>query len=381
LDFALSQDQQELKDRAREFGESRLNEGLVERDRDGEFSRENWQACAEFGLQGIVVPERYGGMELKPCDIVAILEGAGQGCRDNGLLFSINAHLWACVVPILNFGNEAQKQEYLPKLCRGDWIGANAITEPDSGSNVYSLRTSARKEKDYYVLNGSKTFVTNAPVADVFVTYARTGQGKGFAGLSCFAIEKGTPGLTVGNAFEKMGLRTSPMAEVAFDDCKVPERSRIGREGAGSMIFADSMEWERLFILSSCLGAMDHRLATCIQYAKTRNPGGTPISKHPAVAERIVQMRVRLETARLLLYQAAWVKEKKRAAPMESAMAKLYVSDAYVQNARDMIQVYGGYGYMVEYGLERELRDAIASTIYSGTSEVQRNIVAGFMGL
>jgi hypothetical protein len=380
LDFALSQDQRELRDRAREFGES-LNEGVAERDRDGEFSRENWNACAEFGLHGIVIPEKYGGMGLKGCDVVAILEGAGQGCRDNGLLFAINAHIWACEVPLLNFGSEEQKQRILTKLCRGEWIAANAMTEPDSGSDAYALRTTARKEKDYYVLNGSKTFVTNAPIADVFVAYARTGEGKGFAGLSCFAIERGTPGLTVGNHFAKMGLRTSPMAEVAFNDCKVPERNRIGREGAGSMIFADSMEWERLFILSTCLGAMDYRLKACIEYAKTRKPGGTPISKHPAVAEKIVQMRVRLETARLVLYQAAWLKERKRMAPMESAMAKMVVSDAYVQNARDTIQVYGGYGYMVEYGLERELRDAIASTLYSGTSEVQRNIVAGFMGL
>ena len=381
MDFALTQDQQELRDRAREFGESRLNEGLAERDRAGQFSRENWDACGEFGFQGIVVPEQYGGMGLKPCDIVAILEGAGQGCRDNGLLFSINAHLWACEVPILNFGTEDQKQKYLPKLSCGEWIAANAMTEPDSGSDAYALRTSARKEKDYYVLNGSKTFVTNAPMADVFVAYARTGGTKGFAGLSCFVIEKETPGLTIGNHLEKMGLRTSPMAEVAFDDCKVPERNRIGKEGAGIMIFSDSMEWERLFILSTCLGSMEHRLRACIQYAKTRKPGGTPISKHSAVADKIVQMQVRLETARLLLYQAAWVKERKRRAPMESAMAKMYVSDAYVQNARDTIQVYGGYGYMVEYGLERELRDAIASSIYSGTSEVQRNIVAGFMGL
>ena len=381
MDFALSQDQEELRDRAREFGESRLNEGIAERDRAGEFSRENWMACAAFGLQGIVVPERYGGMGLKPRDIVAILEGAGQGCRDNGLLFSINAHVWACEIPILNFGNEDQKQAYLPKLCRGEWIAANAMTEPDSGSDAYALRTSARKEKDYYVLKGSKTFVTNAPMADLFVAYARTGGDRGFAGLSCFAIERGTPGLTVGKDLEKMGLRTSPMAEVAFDDCKVPEKNRIGKEGAGAMIFADSMEWERLFILSSCLGAMDHRLRACIEYAKMRKPGGIPISKHPAVADKIVQMRIRLETARLLLYQAAWIKEKKRMAPLESAMAKLYVSDAYIQNARDTIQVYGGYGYMVEYGVERELRDAIASSIYSGTSEVQRNIVAGFMGL
>ncbi len=381
MDFAWTPDQEDLKEAARKFAESRLNAGVAERDRAGEFSREGWKACGDFGLQGIAVPEAYGGMGLKPLDIVAILEGAGAGCRDNGLLFSVNAHLWACEIPILNFGTEEQKRKYLPKMAAGELIGANGMTEPNTGSDVYSLTTMARKDGGHYVLDGSKTFVTNAPVADVFIVYARTREGKGFAGLSCFLIEKGTPGLTVGKEFEKMGLRTSPMSDLALNDCKVPEANRIGKDGAGAMIFADSMEWERLFILSSVLGAMDHRLKACVEYCRTRRPGGKPISKHQAVADKIVQMKIRLETSRLLLRHAAWVKENKKSAPMESAEAKAYVSESYVQNARDMIQVYGAYGYMVEYDIEREMRDALASTIYSGTSEVQRNIVAGFMGL
>lgn len=381
MDFSWTKEQQELRDTAQTFAAGRLNDRVGERDRAGEFSRQAWDACAGFGLQGIAIPETYGGMGLRPCDIVAVLEGIGRGCRDNGLVFSVNAHIWACEIPVLHFGNDEQKQEFLPRLCSGELIGANAMTEPDTGSDVYSLRTTARKEKDYYVLDGSKTFVTNAPLADVFVAYARTREVKGFAGISCFLIEKGTQGMTVGKEIEKMGLRTSPMAEVFFSDCKVPGKNLIGKENAGAMVFGDSMEYERLFILSNCLGVMDYLLDSCTRHAKVRKPGDRPIGKYQSVAGKIVDMKLRLETSRLLLHKAAWIKEQGRSAALESAMAKAFVSESYVHNCRDAIQLYGGYGYMVEYELERELRDALASTLYSGTSEVQKNIIAGMMGL
>ncbi len=380
MDFARSQEQEGLERSARTFGAT-LNEGVVERDKAGAFWREGWEACARFGLQGMVVPRSHGGTEMDPCDMVAILEGVGYGCRDNGLLFSVNAHMWACEIPICHFGNEEQKTTYLPRLSSGEWIGANAMTEPDAGSDVFSLTTTARKQKDGYLLNGSKTFVSNAPMADVFIVYARTGESKGFAGLSCFVIEKETAGLTVGRGLEKMGLRTSPMAELAFHDCLVPAKNLLGKEGSGSMIFSDSMEYERLFILSSCLGRMTSHLESCVKYATMRKMRGKPISKLQAVANKLVDMKLRLATSRLMLHEAAWIKGQRRSAAMESAMAKLCVSEAYVHNCREAMQLFGGYGYMVEYEWEREMRDALASTLYSGTSEVQRNIVAGMMGL
>ncbi len=379
MDFSFSEEQQQLRQGAQKFGAS-LNEGLAQRYTDAEFSRDLWDRCGQFGLQGMVVPAAYGGGEHDPLDMVAILEGLGLGCRDNGLIFSIGAHLWACEIPLQLFGTEEQKQKHLTRLCSGEAIGANAMTEPDSGSDAYSLRSTAVEDGDHYVLNGTKTFVTNAPVADLFITYARTG-GSGFAGITGFVVERDTPGLFVGPKFDKMGLRTSLMSEVAFEDCRVPGDAVIGRVGSGSFVFNHSMEWERLMIMASALGSMEHWLDRCTTYVKERKVGDTPISKHQAVAHRLVDMELHLEAARAALYRAAWIKGEKGAAMRESAMAKVTASEAYVSNCRAALQLHGAYGYMAEYELERELRDATASTLYSGTSEVQRNIIAALKGL
>ena len=379
MDFAWSEQQQQLRDGAVKFGQS-LSEGMVARDRAAQFSRARWQRCAEFGLQGMVVPAAFGGGEHGPLEMAAILEGMGLGCRDNGLIFSIGAHLWACEIPIVLFGTDEQKQRWLPRLCSGEAVGANAMTEPDSGSDAYALRSVARLDGDHYVLNGTKTFVSNAPVADLFVTYARTG-GKGFAGITGFVIEAGAAGLTVGPRFDKLGLRTSPMSEVAFDDCRVPADQVLGRVGSGSFVFNASMEWERLMIMASAIGSMEHLQQRCYAYARERKVGDKPICKHQAVSHKLVDMELRLQSARLMLLSAAWSKAHKGQAMAESAMAKLAVSEAYTHNCRDAIQLHGSYGYMVDYELERELRDATASTLYSGTSEVQRNIVAALKGL
>lgn len=381
MEFFCSQFQKELKESALQIAKTKLNDGIIERDRRSEFSRAGWMSCADFGVQGMFIPKKYGGMEFGLIDIVAILEGLGYGCRDNGLIFSINAHLWSCQIPIYHFGTEKQKKDYLHKLCKGYLIGANAMTESSSGSNVYALTTTAAKENGFYVLNGAKTFVTNAPIADIFIVYARTGKSKGFSGISCFLVEKGTKGMKVGQRLEKMGLRTSPMSEVSFDNCRVPKANMIGREGAGSIIFNDSMDWERTFILANSIGAMEYLIDKCIGYANTRKIDVMPIGKYQSVANKIVEMRLQLETSRLLLYKAAWLKSNNKSSMAESAMAKLCLSRAYIQICRDAIQIFGGYGYMTEYELERELRDALASTIYSGTSEVQENIIAGLSGL
>ena len=379
MDFSWSDEQQQLRQGAVKFGSS-LNEGLARRDKEASFPRDLWQRCAEFGLQGMVVPAALGGGEHAPLEMVAILEGMGHGCRDNGLIFSIGAHLWACEIPLCLFGTDQQKQQHLTRLCSGEAIGANAMTEPDSGSDAYGLRTTAVKDGDGYLLNGTKTFVTNAPVADLFVTYARTG-GSGFAGITGFVVEQGTPGLLVGPKFDKMGLRTSPMSEIAFEDCRVPEENVLGRVGSGSFVFNSSMEWERLMIMASALGSMEHLLERCTSYVKERKVGGSSIGKHQAVAHKLVDMELRLEAARAALYRAAWLKGEEGAAMRESAMAKVVASEAYVHNCRAAIQLHGAYGYMVEYELERELRDATASTLYSGTSEVQRNIIAALKGI
>ncbi len=381
MDFAWSEEQTALRQEVIRFAQNELNTTLIERDAEGVFNAEGWRQCARFGIQGLLIPEEYGGGGADILTTIATLEGLGYGCKDNGLLFSINAHMWTCALPILTFGSEEQKRRFLPGLCQGDYIGGNSMSEPNSGSDAYSLRTTAEKRGDTYYLNGSKTFSTNAPIADVLVVFATLDRDAGARGISAFLVEKGFSGFSVGQKIGKMGIRTSPWSEVFLDNCAVPAENLLGREGAGVAIFSHSMEWERGFILASAIGSMERQLETCIRYARERKQFGKPIGKFQSVANKIVDMKMRLETARALLYQAAWKKQIGKPIYMEAAMVKLCISESWVQNCLDAIQIHGGYGYTTEYELERELRDAIGSRIYSGTSEIQRQIIAQFMRL
>lgn len=381
MELAWTEEQTTLREAAAELGRDELNEGLIERDRRGEFNREGWSRCAEFGIHGLPVPNEHGGMGFDALTTVGVLESLGQGCKDNGLVFSINAHMWTVVLPLLSFGTEEQKREYLPRLCSGELIGGNAMSEPDSGSDAFSLTTTATPDGDTYRLNGSKTFVSNGPVADVLVVYANVDRGDGKKALTGFVVETDTPGLTRGGEIKKMGLRTSPMCEVFFDDCRIPSSARLGREGAGKTLFTDSMTWERGCILANAVGAMQRLLDTCIDYCNERKQFGQSIGKFQLVSSKIVDMKLRVETARALLYRAAWLKSRGRSVFMEAAMAKLHISEAWVRCAEDAVQVHGGYGYMVEYEIERELRDAVGSRLYSGTSEIQRSIIGALLGL
>jgi alkylation response protein AidB-like acyl-CoA dehydrogenase len=243
----------------------------------------------------------------------------------------------------------------------------------------YALRTTAMKKGDKYILNGSKTFVTNGPVADVVVTFATIDKSKGVSGISAFLVEKQFRGFSVAGKLEKMGLRTSPMAELFFDECEVPEENRLGSEGAGSSLFTHSMTWERGCILASAVGSMKRLMETCIGYAKERRQFGQPIGKFQLLASKIVDMKLRLETARFLLYNSAYQIGTGRAAIMEAALAKLHISESWIRCCEDAIQIHGGYGYMTEYEVERELRDAIGSRLYSGTNEIQRNLIASLL--
>jgi alkylation response protein AidB-like acyl-CoA dehydrogenase len=297
------------------------------------------------------------------------------------LLFSINAHLWTNSIPILVYGTEDQKRRYLPGLSNGSLIGANGASEPDAGSDIFSMRTRAERRGDEYVLNGTKMFVTNAPVCHLIVAYATIDPALGPMGITAFILERDTPGVTITRPLDKMGLRTSPMAEVVFDDCRIPVANRLGREGRGIEVFECSMEWERGCILASCLGVMRRQLERCIQHARTRKQFGKPIGKFQAVAGRIVDMKVRLEACRPLVYRIGALKTQGSAAFAEAAIAKLFVSECFVKSSLDAVQVFGGYGYMTEQEIERELRDAVGSTLYSGTSEIQRNIIATSLGL
>jgi alkylation response protein AidB-like acyl-CoA dehydrogenase len=381
VDFSWTEEQRQLREMITRFAQRELNNQVTQHDQDREFNLIGWKKCGELGIHGLPISKQYGGGGADALTTIYALEGLGRGCMDNGLIFSINAHLWGCEMPILTFGSETQKETYLPRLCAGEFIGGHAMTEPDSGSDAYSLKATAERRGDKYLLNGHKLFVTNAPRADVMVVFATVDRTKGAQGITAFLIERDTPGLSVSNQIDKMGLRTSPMGEVMLDDCEVPVERRLGREGAGVALFSHSMEWERSCILASAVGAMERQLEACLHYARQRQQFGKPIGKFQSLANKMVDMKIRLETARTLLYQSGWLKAMGRSAFMEAAMAKLYISECWVQSCLDAMQIHGAYGYMTVSEVERDLRDALGSRIYSGTSEIQRQIIAQFMGL
>lgn len=381
MDFSLTDEQRELTEAAADFARRELNQDLVKRDDASEFPREAWRACASFGIQGLPVPAELGGTGCDVLTTALIMEALGYGCRDNGLLFSLNAQLWSVELPLVTFGSAEQQQAYLPGLMSGDLIGAHAMTEPGSGSDALHLRTKADRRGDHYVLNGTKQYITNAPVADVLLVYAAVEDRPGLAGLSAFLVDAATPGLVVSSGFAKMGLRTSPMGEVALIDCQVPATSRLGPEGAATAIFSSAMESERSCLLASAVGSMRRQLDTCLEFARAREQFGQPIGKFQAVAHKLADMYVRLEAARLLIYRVAWLKQQGKSAPAEAAAAKLFTSEAWVRSSEDAIQTHGASGYLTDAGIERDLRDAVASTIYSGTSEIQRVILARMLGL
>lgn len=381
MDFSFTEEQLAYKAEVVKFARTELNDELACRERSGEFNWGAFRKCALFGIQGLPVPPEYGGSGANPITAVLALEALGYGCKDNGLLFSINAQMWSFEIPLLEFGSEAQKERYLPALCRGEMVAVHAMSEPESGSDAFSLRTTAARRDGRYVLNGTKTFITNGPIADAVLVFATVDRSQGMQGISAFVVDKGTPGFRVSRKLDKMGLRTSPMSEIVLEDCEVPEQNRLGQEGAGVAIFNCSMEWERGSILASYLGTMERQLETCIRYARERKQFGKSIGRFQAVAHRIANMKVRLETARWLVYRIAWLKQQGKPATMDAAIAKLYLSESFVQSCLDAVQIHGGYGYMTEFGIERDLRDSVSATLYSGTSEIQRNIVAAWLGL
>ena len=254
MHFSWSEDQLALKRSIIEFAGAALNDDLIADDRAGIFAQRRWERCAEFGILGLALPEEYGGSGLDVLTTMLAMEALGYSCRDNGLLFALNAQMWAVQAPIHRFASPEQRARYLPPLVRGAIIGAHAITEPGSGSDAFAMSATAVRRGECYVLNGTKTFVSNAPVADLFLVFASTNRARGFMGITAFLIDKGHPGLRVGKPIEKMGLRTAPYSEVILDDCEVPVAARLGNEGNGGTIFKHSMGWERSCILASHVG-------------------------------------------------------------------------------------------------------------------------------
>ncbi|CAH2395201.1 acyl-CoA dehydrogenase family protein [Mesorhizobium ventifaucium] len=382
MDFALNEEQRILRGQILRFAQDKLNKDVRQRDRDQVFQRELWGACAQMGLTGLPVPQAYGGAGLDSLSTAIAIDALGYGCEDSGLVFSICAHLLACVVPIWKFGTEEQKNRYLPGLCDGTLIAANAMSEPESGSDAFAMQTRAEPHGDGFLINGTKTFVSNGPVADVAVVFAVTDRAKGyFGGITSFLVDRALPGYRVAQKFEKMGLRTSPIGELVFEDVFVSKDAVLGGVGGGSRLFAHSMDWERACLFASHIGTMERLLEKAVAYTRTRRQSGQAISKHQAVAHKIADMKMQVEAARLLVYKAAWGLERSQSVSLDAAVSKLFVSESLVRTTLDVVQVFGGYGFLSEFDVERAVRDAIGSKLYSGTSEIQRNIIAGWLGL
>lgn len=380
--FSLSKDQIELRESTSSFAREHLVDDIVERDRLQKFSRELWERCGLERLQGLPVPQSYGGRGLDPLSTAAALEGLGYGCPDSGLAFSIAAHLLACVVPIWKHGDESLKERYLADLCSGRKIAVNAMTEPQSGSDAFSMQTVAVSTEDGFVLNGTKTLATNAPLADVGLVYAMTDPRKGYyGGVTAFVVDIPSAGLRTGPNLEKSGLRTVPFGEIVFEDCFVPVQNVVGKPGGGGQIFAESMDWERGLLGAIHVGTMQRLMELAIERARTRKQFGQPIGKFQSVSHRIADMKVRLEAARLMVYHTAARLEATRSVSLDAAIAKLFVSESLMETAIDTVRTFGGWGLLTSNEVERAMRDSVASTLYSGTSDMQRNVIARWMGL
>ncbi len=347
----------------------------------GFFTSQEWKLCASLGLLGLSIPVEYGG---EGCGFLATARAAeafGRGAPDMGLVFAAMAHLLACAMPIAEHGDEEMLREMLPRLSSGEWVGANAITEEGAGSDVTRLATRAERDADAYVLTGEKSFVSNGPAADVFVVYATSQPELGYLGVSAFAVERGTPGLVVGEPFEKLGLDRCPASTLRLDRCVVPARRRLGGDGQGAAIFQAAMRWERTCLFAAYVGRIERLAELSADHARTRIQFGRPVGSNQAVSHRLARMRTRLEAARLLLWRACWRLEQGEPASADVAMAKLVISEAAAESAMDAIRIFGGDGIRRDRGIERELRDAVPSLIFSGTSEMQLELIVRELGL
>jgi alkylation response protein AidB-like acyl-CoA dehydrogenase len=334
------------------------------------FQPKRWQALADAGFHGLTVAPEYGGHGADALTIATTVDALGYACTDNGMLFSVGAHVWSAVTPIQRFGNDDQKRRYLPGLGDGSLVGVQAMTEPGSGSDAFSLGTTATLDGDDVVLDGSKTFITNAPVADVFVVFASLDRAKGWAGLSAFLVDKGTPGLTVSSQMRKLGINSSPFGELHFDECRVPVANSLGKLGAGMMIFTHSMDFERTFILGPALGTMRRQVERCAQLA-----GDTSARTRPLLHQIVGAMAQRLHVTRLLYYRTAQRRALRKTALPDAAILKLALSEAWSQSCRDQIDAHALVGRGMDLQSHTDLHDSVGSRIYSGTSEIQRDLV------
>ena len=374
MDFLLDDDHKMVRDTARSFAEEVLAPGASERDENEIYPEEGIKQMAELGFLGVTVPEKYGGAEMDYLAYALIMEEIARVDASAAVVIDVNNSL-VCDT-FLMFGNEEQKQKYLVPLAKGEQLSAFALTEPGAGSDPASLITSYRQDGDSYVLNGSKIFITNAAHADVLIVFATKDRSMGYRGISAFIVEKDYPGFQVVKKEKKLGIRASDTCELSFEDCRVPKENMIGPEGKGLRIALSALDNGRIGIAGQALGIAQGAFDAALAYSKERKQFGKLISEFQGIQFKLAEMATELESARLLTYQAAWLKDQGKEYIREAAMAKLKTSEVAVKLSDDAVQIYGGYGYIKDFPVERFFRDAKITEIYEGTSEIQKIVIA-----
>jgi alkylation response protein AidB-like acyl-CoA dehydrogenase len=370
----LSELQQQIRDLARDFARERLAPGAAKRDRESLFPREELREMGELGLLGMLVPETYGGSDTGVIAYAAALEEIAAGDGPCSTIMSVHSSV-GCV-PILKFGNEEQRQRFLPKLASGEWIGGFALTEPQAGSDASNLKTRARRNGHHYVLDGAKQFITSGKNGQVIIVFAVTDPDAGKKGITAFIVPTDTPGYEVIRVEEKLGLHSSDTCQIAFTGMRVPAELRLGEEGEGYRIALANLEGGRIGIAAQAVGMAQASFEAARNYARERTAFGKPIVEHQAVAFRLADMATRIEAARQLVFHAASLREAGQPCLSEASMAKLFASEMAERVCSDAIQIHGGYGYIADYPVERIYRDVRICQIYEGTSDVQRMVIA-----
>ena len=372
MDFSLSPEQEQLYDAMRRLGRDVVAPGAAERDRDGRWDPDLWKQLAANGVAGMPIPEEYGGSGGSILDCCLVNEALGEGGRDGGLGLSLGAHWVIGSVPIWLHGSEELKRRWLPGLCDGSLIGAWASTEPEAGSDAGAIRTTAVRDGDDFVLNGTKIFITNGPIADVCTVLARSEKGP-----TAFVVDTRSEGFVVGRELDKLGCRSSPTAEIHLQDCRVPASSVLSVEGEALWRVAfECFDWERTVMLAGSVGGMRATLDDTIRYAKEREQFGKPIAHFQAVAHKLADMEINYQVCRNAVYKAAWLKQAGKPHQVEASVAKALVGKLTVENALEAIQIHGGYGYLRDFPAERALRDAKLTSIGGGTTEIQKMIIS-----
>ncbi|WP_329766457.1 acyl-CoA dehydrogenase AcdA [Bacillus nitratireducens] len=374
MHFKLSEEHEMIRKMVRDFARNEVAPTAAERDEEERFDRALFDQMAELGLTGIPWPEEYGGIGSDYLTYVIAIEELSRVCASTGV--TLSAHTSLAGWPIFRFGTEEQKQKFLRPMAEGTKIGAYGLTEPSSGSDAGGMRTTAKRDGDHYILNGSKIFITNGGIADIYVVFALTDPESKQRGTSAFIVESDTPGFSVGKKESKLGIRSSPTTEIMFEDCRIPVENLLGEEGQGFKVAMQTLDGGRNGIAAQAVGIAQGALDASVEYARERHQFGKPIAAQQGIGFKLADMATDVEAARLLTYQAAWLESEGLPYGKESAMSKVFAGDTAMKVTTEAVQVFGGYGYTKDYPVERYMRDAKITQIYEGTQEIQRLVIS-----